>query len=140
VISIPAAAWQRIAAAARAAYPEECCGLLVGVVEGRAVRVTRVEAAKNVARPSRRDRFEIDPRRQFALLRTLRGTPERIVGHYHSHPDAEPVPSVVDRDSVFDPTLVWVIVAVDGGRVDGAAFRVDTASGDLAAIPLLIGR
>lgn len=141
MIRIPAAAWQAIAAAARAAYPEECCGLLVGVNadEDGAVRVTGVVATENVASPSRRDRFEIDPQRQFALLRALRGTREAIIGHYHSHPDAAAVPSAVDRQRILDPGLIWVIVAVDGERIEGAAWRPIAAGSGFAPMALIVG-
>lgn len=141
MIRIASAAWQRIAAAARAAYPEECCGLLVGVDEGGdgEVRVTRVVECENVATPSRRDRFEVDPRRQFALLRSLRGTDEAIVGHYHSHPDAAAAPSAVDCRGIFDPRLIWLIVAVDGERCEAAAYRPQATAATFTPVALVIG-
>jgi proteasome lid subunit RPN8/RPN11 len=142
VIRLSSADWQRIAEAARRAYPEECCGLLVGTVDetdGRAAaRVTRVLATENVATPSRRDRFEIDPRQQFALLRALRGTGEAIIGHYHSHPDAEVAPSAVDRDRIFDPRLFWLVVAVSPPRISGAAWLPDAAATTFVPVPLVI--
>lgn len=123
---LAAPAWEAIAAAARAAYPEECCGLLIGTrANGDAVQVTRAVAAANVAAGDRRRRFEIDPRCQFATMRALRGTAEAIVGHYHSHPDGPPLPSAADRDSLFDPSLYWLIVGVDGKQVTAAAFRAE---------------
>ncbi len=142
MIRLSAADWQLIVEAARKAYPEECCGLLVGTVDcadgGAAARVTRVIAGENVATPSRRDRFEVDPRQQFAVLRALRGTGEVIVGHYHSHPDAEAVPSAVDRERIFDPRLFWVIVAVNQHDISGAAWLPDAAASTFMRVPLVV--
>lgn len=142
MIRMSAAAWQQIAAAARAAYPEECCGLLVGVGGGEGggeVRVTRIVECENVAAPSRRDRFEIDPRRQFAVLRGLRGSAEAIVGHYHSHPDAAAAPSAQDCRQIFDPCLIWLIVAVDGEHCEAAAYRPQATAAAFTPVALVIG-
>ncbi len=68
---------------AETAFPDECCGLLIGQGAGF-IEVTDVVAADNLAESS--DRFLIDPQVQFDWMRTLRGTERRIVGHYHSHP------------------------------------------------------
>ena len=51
----------QIGAEAEAAYPEECCGLLVGVLKGHVYEVSRVVASPNVAETRARDRFEVDP-------------------------------------------------------------------------------
>jgi proteasome lid subunit RPN8/RPN11 len=117
VILLPAALLRRIKAAAQAAYPEECCGLLIGFREpdGR-VRVTQVAESANVAPPPRRDRFEVDPSLRFSVMRRQRGSREEIVGHYHSHPDGPARPSTHDAASAYEPELVWLIVAIAAGR------------------------
>jgi proteasome lid subunit RPN8/RPN11 len=123
---------------AATAYPEECCGLLVGYSDecdlstgGLGKRVTRVLPTPNrAAMPGRA--FEVDPAAHIALLRTLReqtrdGGRECVLGHYHSHPDHPPVPSAEDRAQALDETAVWVIVAAsrDGAEETRAwqAFR-----------------
>ena len=117
MILLPAALLRRIEAAAQAAYPDECCGLLIGFREpaGR-VRVTRVAESVNVAPPPRRRRFEVDPALRFSMMRRLRGSREEIVGHYHSHPDGLARPSGRDSAQAYEPELVWLIVAVAGDR------------------------
>jgi proteasome lid subunit RPN8/RPN11 len=117
VILVPAALLRRIEAAAQAAYPEECCGLLIGFREpaGR-VRVTRVAESVNVAPPPRRRRFEVDPALRFSVMRRLRAGGEEIVGHYHSHPDGPARPSRRDMAQAYEPELVWLIVAIARDR------------------------
>ena len=108
---------RQIAKAAEAAYPEECCGLLVGRCEASGDRVvTRVVASPNVAEGGARDRFEVDPQLRFDVQRALEDGPERIIGHYHSHPDHPAQPSERDLEMAWEPDLVWLIVAVEDGR------------------------
>lgn len=124
----------RICTAAVAAYPAECCGLLVGVLERTAQwLVTQVVPTPNLWAEKRTDRFAIDPVTHCALIRRLRGRAEHLIGHYHSHPNGQAYPSTTDRAMGYEPELVWVIVAVDA--VDGTrhavttkAYRVDGAA------------
>ncbi len=140
MIFLPRAVVGHIIDAAEAAYPDECCGLLVGRAEASGDRfVTRVAASPNVAEGDTRDSFLVDPRIQFDLMRELGDGPERIVGHYHSHPDHGATPSERDRRSVFYPDHVWVIVAVDGGRAgDMTAHLFDAGRGRFREIPLRV--
>lgn len=95
--------------AAAAAYPNECCGLLVGEGDD-VVTVTDVVPAANTADDPRRA-FAIDPQDQFNLLRATRDTPRRVIGHYHSHPDGSSAPSRHDLAMAYDPAALWVVVA-----------------------------
>ena len=116
MIVVPEAGLARIAAAAEAAYPRECCGLLAGRMTPGGILVTRVVASRNTADGDQRDRFEVDPQVRFDLMRALEGSDERLVGHYHSHPDHPAVPSATDRRMAHEPDLVWLITAVAAGR------------------------
>lgn len=113
-----------IARAAETAYPNEACGLLVGRADERGWQVTRAVAGINV-HPEPRRRFEVDPRLVFDWMRRLRGGPEALIGHFHSHPDGPAEPSATDRDSAYDRNAIWVIAAVAGGRLGAVrAYRL----------------
>ena len=108
---------QEIRDAAEAAYPAECCGLLVGsggLSDG--LRITRVVPSPNLAAEEGNDRFEIDTELLVGLHRELKGGPERVVGLYHSHPDHPAAPSERDLEGAWDPKLIWLITAVEDGR------------------------
>lgn len=137
-VRIAAAPRERLLDHATGGYPLEVCGLLIGVGEedGTALRVTRTLPCPNVAPAAeRRRRFAIEPRAVINVQRALRGTPERILGFYHSHPDAAAEPSATDMEYVrLWPETVWLIVPVARGaagpprawwldRMDAAAPR-----------------
>ena len=144
MIRIPAGLLQQIAEAAEAAYPKECCGLVAGTGDGTdGFQVTRVVASANVASGDHADSFEVDPQVRFDLMRELGeigdapNSGERLIGHYHSHPDHPPVPSDRDLAAAYEPDMVWIIAAVDAGRVTAlTAHRLDPARGRFAEIPL----
>jgi Predicted metal-dependent protease of the PAD1/JAB1 superfamily len=139
MIRLPAGIARSMRQAAERAYPEECCGLLVGQTDATgAATVGEAVAAANVAR-DRRYRFEVDPAVHFRLLRSLRATDMSVVGHYHSHPDHPAAPSAHDLAMVSDPTLVWLIIGVSRGQAGPiAAFRPRTDASGFTALPLRI--
>ena len=138
MIHIPGPLLAQITEAAEAAYPKECCGLLTGSENDAGdVLVTQVAPSPNVTEDDSRDSFLVDAKIQFDLMRELGDGPERIVGHYHSHPDHPAQPSERDRQSAFYPDHVWVIVAVDSGRAGTvAAYRFDSTDGDFQNMTL----
>jgi proteasome lid subunit RPN8/RPN11 len=138
MIVLPTTLLRRIAMSAQEAYPEECCGLLIGFRDADGgVRVTEIAEAANVTPPPRRDSFEVDPAVRFAMMRRLRGTTQDIVGHYHSHPDGPARPSAHDAASAYEPELFWLIVAVAAGRAgEAAAFRYDPLTAVFHRVPI----
>ncbi len=121
-----------------AAYPAECCGLLVGrgnVDDG--IEVTRVVVSRNLAADARPDRFEVDPMVRFETMRAVEGTGEDIVGHYHSHPNHPAKPSDTDLAMAYEPELAWLIVGVENGKPGPLhAFRLKPDASAFEAIAL----
>ncbi len=102
--------------AVETAYPNEACGLLVGRGEnGGRWRVARLAPSANLSAHPERG-FEIDARLRLTLQRRLRGSGDRVIGLYHSHPDQSAQPSAADLGQAWEPDLVWVIVSVLTGE------------------------
>jgi len=125
------------------AYPKECCGLLVGRDEGQDLRVTRVVPSANLDPAGGTRAFEIDPALILEWTKRLRGTPERLIGHYHSHPDGPAQPSATDLDHAWEPGRIWLILGVrggpegpSGGRL--AAFRYEEEGEAKAFVPVAL--
>lgn len=79
---------------ARAAFPREACGLLVGHREGSHWIVGRVVESPNLA--TRTDRFELDPAVWVATELDARGRGESVLGVWHNHPRRPTRPSALD--------------------------------------------
>ena len=121
VIKLCRALGEEMFAHARAASPEECCGLLGGV-GGEAASVYPL---RNVARePSKT--YEAAPRELFDAQRLMRGRGETLLGIYHSHPRShDPEPSSTDVRLAFYPAAVYFIIGFDEqGECVLRAFRV----------------
>ncbi|MGH7545894.1 MAG: Mov34/MPN/PAD-1 family protein [Gemmatimonadota bacterium] len=101
------------------AYPHEGVGALLGTPDGERRRVERHIPLANAVSRNRRRRYEVAPEELVRVQRDARGDGLEVLGYYHSHPDAEPVPSEADREAGW-PWYVYVIVRVAGGRARGA--------------------
>lgn len=103
---------------AQIAYPEECCGILMGrALRGReGVFVERVLSVPNGHTEDRSRRFAIAPETLLAAQKEARGIGLEIVGYYHSHPDQPARPSEHDREHAW-PGLSYLIVSVNGREV-----------------------
>ena len=110
---------------AAAAFPAECCGLLLGRrAGGETARIGWVEPCVNQA-PDRWRRFTITPDALLAAYRWARDRGEQVVGTYHSHPRGSAVPSEVDRESAW-PGASYLIVGLDEEGVrERRSWRLD---------------
>lgn len=130
--------------AAETAYPYECCGLLAGVnIKNGSYEISRVVQSRNVHPNGNHDRFEVDPRVRFQLMRELGEIgdlppgPERLIGHYHSHPNQPSTPSRHDLACAFEPDLFWIILSLYDRRVKQlGAYQLDIHNNQFYQIPL----
>jgi len=138
VISFTQRQLDQIAQEAERAYPAECCGMLVGKdAPDSGLLVTRIVASPNIFADGANDRFQVDPQIQIDLFRELRDTDQRIIGHYHSHPDHPAEPSETDLEKAWEPELVWVIIAVeDGTSGEIKSYRIDPATGQFGELQI----
>lgn len=119
-----------------ACYPLEACGLLIGRGDNTVVNIVH---SPNVAEHPARN-FEIDPALIIQHQKESRLGHDRILGHYHSHPDGQAYPSVHDQAQNYNTDWIWVIVQVtDGVALSMNAFATDANTGQLTAIPLQAG-
>jgi proteasome lid subunit RPN8/RPN11 len=116
---------------ARAAYPNECCGVL----GGRGETVERVYAVSNAASEPR-TRYEMAPADLWAARCRARADGFEVLGFYHSHPRTPASPSTYDIERAYYPEAVYVIVGIESeprirafrivaGRADEIAVLVD---------------
>jgi desampylase len=102
-----------VLADARADPTRERCGLLLGKRDGKSDAVIDFVPAANVhANPARQ--FELDPAVLVAAWRAERAGGLAVLGHYHSHPVGEAIPSVADAAAAEADGRLWLIVARKG--------------------------
>lgn len=104
-----------------ACFPDEGCGLIVGRESADRWLVTEIVPSPNVAET--RDRtFEIDPGLRLRTQRDARNRGDVVLGHFHSHPYGDPVPSETDvRRASGEPELFWLIIGMRWGGAQGMA-------------------
>jgi proteasome lid subunit RPN8/RPN11 len=121
MIRIEAAAWQVMLDHARAAYPRECCGILLGVEQAGGQRVvTSAFPSRNSYEGDQSDRFVIDPRDQVRASLKCRSEDIDILGFFHSHPDCDAYFSATDLKHSW-PWYSNVVLSVRHGELAGAA-------------------
>ena len=98
------------------AYPNECCGALVGVAGEEGRKEVRALLALDNRREGEaaRTRFLVTADDFRWAEKQARGQGLEIVGFYHSHPDHPARPSEFDREHAL-PWYSYVIVGVSGG-------------------------
>ncbi|WP_059370860.1 Mov34/MPN/PAD-1 family protein [Treponema endosymbiont of Eucomonympha sp.] len=128
MICLPAECEAYIKQAGEAAYPNECCGILVGTVRGIGVKaVDRLVPVRNAfGAEEQYHRFQIEADDLFKAEQESRKLRKEVVGFYHSHPDHAASPSDFDRTRAF-PFYSYIIVAVGKGQAN------DMTSWELAA-------
>jgi proteasome lid subunit RPN8/RPN11 len=96
-------------------YPEECCGVLLGRVEGARRRIAVAMPLANARTDERRRRFLVTAEDYRAVERDALARGLDLVGFYHSHPDHPASPSEYDREHAL-PWHSYVVLAVEAGR------------------------
>jgi len=142
-VELPGSLILEVFAHAREAYPEECCGLLLGrrgAAPDRAVRGDNVQNRRRARGESELDAtrgFWIDEQQLLRELRRAEAQGEALLVVYHSHPDAGPYLSQTDVQSALGPdgAPLWpgvghLVVSVrDGAAREAALYVFDAALG-----------
>ena len=114
MIVIPSYLLEEIRSHGAEAYPEECCGALVGDAESgrKVVRATRRFENRNTG--SRGHRYYVGPEAYREAEAWARTDGFDVVGIYHSHPDHPARPSEYDREQAW-PWYSYLILSVERG-------------------------
>jgi len=108
--------FRRIEREGSQAFPNECCGILIGRDEAGERVVHKLVPGKNAFEADEQyHRFSIDPRAQLQAEREAEAAGMAVLGFYHSHPDHPARPSDYDRDHGW-PYYSYVIVSIMSGK------------------------
>ena len=116
---------ERMAAEARRAPREECCGLLAG----RDGVISEIFPARNALGSA--TEFEIAPEELFRIFREMREAGLEHLGIYHSHPAGPGEPSRRDVERAFYPEAAYFVISeetkafvIREGRVEELKIRI----------------
>lgn len=111
--------WNEMVAHARATYPDECCGAMLGAIENGLKIVRLALPLRNAYEGERRARYELHPEDLLRADREARARGMDLIGIYHSHPDCGAYFSETDlRNSC--PWYSFVVLSIQRGEFDHA--------------------
>ncbi len=119
MIHIESGAWATMVSHARKAYPNECCGAMIGSVEDGRKTVTVAMPLENAFEGAQATRYELRPEDLLAADRAARERNMDLVGIYHSHPDCDAYFSQTDLKNSC-PWYSFVVLSVQKGEFDHA--------------------
>jgi proteasome lid subunit RPN8/RPN11 len=118
-LTISRAMINQILEQARAEYPDEACGVILGPLG--ADTPVRLKPMINAAHSS--TFYEFDPKDLLSLYREVDDNDEEIVVIYHSHTETEAYPSRTDIAYAGEPGAHYVLVSTREEIAPATEFR-----------------
>lgn len=132
MIRIDPEPWAAMLEHARATYPIECCGAMLGSKKDGLKHVVLAIPLPNAFDGPRESRYEVHPEDLLAATREARARGLELIGIYHSHPDHDACFSELDlRNSC--PWYSFLVLSVRNGEFDHANCWLPDAAQTAAA-------
>jgi proteasome lid subunit RPN8/RPN11 len=119
MIKIEPAAWAVMVAHARSTYPNECCGAMIGSIEGDNKLVREAVALKNAFDGAQGARYQLRSQDLLAADAAARTRGMDLIGIFHSHPDCDAYFSKTDLENSC-PWYSFVVLSIKNGEFDHA--------------------
>ena len=115
MIRIESEPWAAMVAHARASYPNECCGAMLGSTDGETKLVRESIALQNSFEGAQAARYELRPEDLLAADKAARDRHMDLIGIYHSHPDCDAYFSITDLQNSC-PWYSFVVLSIQKGE------------------------
>jgi len=119
MIKVHSPAWAAMGAHAEAKFPNECCGAMIGNIDGDQKQVTQAIPLENSYSGAQAARYELRPEDLLEADRRARAAGLDLIGIFHSHPDCDAYFSKTDLENSC-PWYSFVVLSVKGGKFDHA--------------------
>ena len=119
MIHVEGTPWAAMVAHARETYPNECCGAMLGSIDGERKTVVESMRLQNAFEGAQAARYELRPEDLLAADKAARERHMDLIGIYHSHPDCDAYFSKTDLENSC-PWYSFVVLSVKGGKFDHA--------------------
>ena len=114
-IRIESDPWATMVTHARQTYPNECCGAMLGSIDGAGKTVSVALPLDNAFDGVQATRYELRPQDLLAADKAARERRMDLIGIYHSHPDCGAYFSQTDlRNSC--PWYSFVVLSIQKGE------------------------
>lgn len=120
MIKIAAKPWNVMVQHAERTFPNECCGAMLGRLEGETKKLV-VEAVplENAFAGEQGERYELRPEDLLAADKAARAAGLDLIGIFHSHPDCDAYFSETDLKNSC-PWYSFVVLSIKNGKFDHA--------------------
>jgi len=115
MIRIESEPWAAMVAHARASYPNECCGAMLGSTDGETKLVRESIALQNAFEGAQAVCYELRPEDLLAADKAARERHMDLIGIYHSHPDCDAYFSTTDLQNSC-PWYSFVVLSIQKGE------------------------
>ena len=119
MIRIEPAPWDEMIAHARAIYPNECVGVMLGSSANGAKVVSKALRMENVHDGPQAERYVLEQKALLAADAQARARKLELIGIYHSHPDCDAYFSETDLKNSC-PWYSFVVLSIKQGAFDHA--------------------
>jgi len=119
MIRIAPEPWAAMVSHARATYPNECCGAMIGVVADGGKTVSEALPLENAFAGAQATRYELRPEDLMAADKAARARNMDLIGIYHSHPDCDAYFSETDLKNSC-PWYSFLVLSIRKGEFDHA--------------------
>jgi proteasome lid subunit RPN8/RPN11 len=119
MIRIESEPWTAMVAHARATYPNECCGAMLGSIEGDEKTVRAAAALDNAFAGEQARYYQLRSEDLLAADKAARERGMSLIGIYHSHPDCGAYFSETDLKNSC-PWYSFVVLSIQKGEFDHA--------------------
>ncbi len=115
MIQIQPEAWQIMVSHAQATYPNECCGAMLGTIDGDVKTVKVGVVIENAFTGVQHERYELRPEDLLKADREARSRGMDLIGIFHSHPDCDAYFSETDLKNSC-PWYSFVVLSIYKGE------------------------
>jgi proteasome lid subunit RPN8/RPN11 len=115
MIRIESEAWGAMVTHARQAYPNECCGAMLGSADDSQKAVRVAMPLENAFEGAQATRYELRPEDLLAADQAARERGMDLIGIYHSHPDCDAYFSKTDLQNSC-PWYSFVVLSIQKGE------------------------
>jgi proteasome lid subunit RPN8/RPN11 len=119
MIRIEPHAWQEMVRHAKSTFPNECCGAMLGAIDGDDKTVKRAVPLENAHHGPQQERYELRPEDLLRADREARQAGMDLIGIFHSHPDCDAYFSQTDLKNSC-PWYSFLVLSIKNGEFDHA--------------------